>query len=478
MHKTPAPLPIFALMGLLTFAGASGMQKRPNILFLVVDDLRTELGCYGVEEVHSPSIDRLADEGTTFERAYCNYPVCGASRCSVLTGLRPSKDRFTHASARVEQDAPDAITLPEHFKNHGYHTISNGKVFHDHGNVLDGMDGWSELPWEPHPGFWVWREGDNSQYDYRGYRYRKEYFKHPGPLYESPDIPDDGYPTGVVTNKTLHDLQRLKEMGQPFFLAVGYRKPHLPFNAPKKYWNLYDRDQIRVPENKDRAPSIPDQAYRDNGELYSYRGLKRSDPIDDATIRKLKHGYYACVSYTDAQVGRILDELDRLELSDNTIVILWGDHGWQLGEHTLWSKVCNFHDSLNAPLIVKVPEVTSGSHTDALVEFVDMYPTLCELAGLPLPGHLHGKSFDPVLNDPGSRVKEAAFSRNSNGETIITDRYVYTEWWDSDDQIIERMMFDLEADPLEQHNLAKNPEMDPTIQDLSQRLRTQVLASR
>jgi arylsulfatase A-like enzyme len=374
----------------------------------------------------------------------------------------------------VDAEAPGVVTLPEHLKRHGYYTISNGKVYHDHGDDLDAVDGWSELPWEPHPGFFVWRKPENAEHNFRGYKYTDEYFEKPGPLFEAADIPDDGYPTGVITEKTIQDLHRLKRMQRPFFLAVGYRKPHLPFNAPKEYWDLYDPDSIRLPENGERRVNTPEVAYHSNPELYAYGSLERGEEIDEKWKRKLLHGYYASVSYTDAQIGKLLRELKKLGLEEDTIVVLWGDHGFQLGEHGLWGKICNFHESLNAPLIIKVPGKREGEISEALVEFVDLYPTLCELTGLSLPGHLQGLSFAGLMDRSDPNWKDAVFARNGTGETVITNRYIYTEWWNRYGGVYTRMLFDLKKDPLEMHNIAEDPEMQSAVQVLSRKIATAV----
>jgi iduronate 2-sulfatase len=427
----------------------------PNVLFIIVDDLRAELGCYGNELVRSPNIDRIAKTGIVFNRAYSQFPVCGPSRCSFLTGLRPTRTRFTSNKSMVDEEVPQYSTLPELFKQNGYYTISNGKVFHDHGNVIDGMDGWSEIPWEPHPAFWVWEDPDNRKYTYKGYKYRKDYQKNPGPSFEAPDVPDDAYPTGKVTNKTISDLRRLKGMDKPFFLAVGYRKPHLPHNAPKKYWDLYNKEQFKLANNFKKFNNIPKEAFHNSRELRVYNDIPDKGEINKETWLDLIHGYYACVSYTDAQVGKLLDELERLKLKEKTIVILIGDHGYQLTDHGMWSKGTNFHEVLRAPLIVSKPGMDRGYQSDSMVEFVDIYPSLAELCGLNIPDFIQGTSFSPIVNNSLHNInsKTAVFSRIGDGETIITEQYIYTEWVNEEGYSYEKMLFNLEDDPLETNNL-------------------------
>lgn len=448
----------------------SGNQelKKPNILFVIVDDLRPELGCYGNEIVESPSIDKLAAEGVVFNRAYCQFPVCGPSRCSLLTGLRPNRTRFTSNRSMVDKEVPEYPTLPEYLKRNGYHTISNGKVFHDHGNVIDGLDGWSEIPWEPHPGFWVWRKEKNKKYSYKGYQYRDEYRQNPGPSYESVDGPDDIYPTGEVTDKTIYDLRRLKKMDKPFFLAVGYRKPHLPHNSPKKYWDFYDPEIFSLASNFRSNQNIPAKAFHNSSELRVYRDIPNKGEIKESTWLKLIHAYYANVSYTDAQIGRLVDELEALNLKDETIIIVLGDHGYQLTNHGMWSKRTNFHDAMHAPLIISAHK--KSIKTNSIVEFIDLFPTIADLCGLDIPEHLDGNSLKNLVengSEDEKQLSEYAFSRVGDGETIISSKYIYTEWINDQGKVYERMLFDLINDPLETKNLAESSDHNSVVEKLS-----------
>ena len=447
-----------------------GNGRPPNILFIVVDDLRPELGCYGTDQVISPNIDKIASQGLLFEKAYCNYAVCGPSRSSFLTGLYPTRERFAGNGSKVDEDTPEIITLPQHFKNNGYHTISNGKVFHDHGNVMDGMDSWSEQPWEPHPGYFVWLEEDNRQYSYRGYKYIEEYRSNKGPSWEAANVPDNAYPTGKVTDKTIADIGRLKRMREPFFLAVGYRKPHLPLNAPKKYWDMYDPSQFSLADNFGDRSNLPEAPFHRFSELRAYRDIPNKGPLNEEMWLRLLHGYYACVSYTDAQIGLILDELKEQGLAENTIVVVFGDHGYQLTEHGMWSKHNTMDVSINAPLIISIPGKTSGQKTKGLVEFIDIYPTLAELAGISIPEHTQGKSFVPLIDNPKQEWKDAVFSRCNNAETIVTNRYAYTEWQTNEGQVYENMLFDHINDPNENNNLTQSAEHTQVIELLSKQL--------
>jgi len=432
--------------------------ERPNVLFIAVDDLRPELNCYGKPHIHSPNIDRLAGEATVFERAYCMVPTCGASRAALMTSIRPARDRFRSYLASAEKEVPNITTLNTHFKNAGYTTISNGKVFH-HAN--DNAKGWSEKPWRPQGPTYKLAESIAAA---------KTTPKKRGPAYEAAEVPDDFYRDGKLANKSVEDLRRLKEQDEPFFLAVGFYKPHLPFVAPQKYWDLYDPKSISLPETYHRPKNAPDAAIHSSGELRAYAGIPKKGPVRDETAMSMIRGYYACVSYTDANIGKLLDELDRLELADNTIVVLWGDHGWNLGEHTLWCKHSCFETSMHAPLIVKVPGKYAGQKTAALTEFVDIYPSLCELCGLDVPQHCQGESFVPLLKDPTAPGKPFAIGRFGAGDTIRTDKYRYTEYSSKNDEVHAKMLYNHETDPQEDTSIVRRPGLQEKVEQLSQQL--------
>ena len=434
--------------------------QPPNILFIAVDDLRPEVDVYGADHIHSPSMDRLAAEGLTFSRTYCNIPVCGASRASILSGVRPGVHRFLGYSTYQQEDYPDVLSLPMHFKNNGYTTISNGKIYH-HRN--DDKEAWHEI-WRPKsifsPRDFVIEE--NAELD------KKQGFR--GPPYESAEVHDTLYRDGRIAKKSVADLKRLKEKGEPFFLAVGFMKPHLPFNAPKKYWDLYNREDMSLPANYLQPESTPRRAFHNFGELRHYSGVPEKGPVSEEMAKQLIHGYYACVSYTDAQIGKLLDALDELELAENTVVILWGDHGWNLGDHKLWCKHCNFESSLHVPMIVKAPGKTSGEKSQAITEYVDVYPSLCELAGVSIPEHVDGESFVPIM-EGGQMEKDYAISKYFNGVTLIKGDMFYTEFIDEKGNRQTHMLFDHSSDPLELNNLAEKPEYAETVDELSSFLR-------
>ena len=442
-------------------------ERKPNVLFIPADDLRPQLACYGQEHMITPNIDRLADRGTLFARPYCQAPVCGATRASLLTGVRPTRERFVDFKTWVDRDLPGALTLPEHFRRHGYVTLSVGKVFHHRSDTSERS--WSEPPWHPLK--------DSPEASWRDYQLEANRTldgasDHRGPPFECADVPDDAYFDGRIADRAIDDLRRLAAADEPFLLAAGFIKPHLPFNAPRKYWDYYKSGDIRLADNPFAPDAAPERAIHNFGELRAYFDVPAEGPVSDDMAHRLVHGYYAATSYADAQVGRLLDELDRLGLGDNTIVVLWGDHGWQLGEHGLWCKHCNFNTSLWAPLIVSAPQVDGGRRCNELVEFVDVYPTLCDLAGLPLPDHLQGASFAPLLDDPARSWKQAVFSRYGAGESIRTDRYLYTEWTDDGGAITARMLYDHQRDPAENRNISERPDAADLVADLSRTLRS------
>ncbi len=447
-----------AAMSGCAFAGQAsvGGRKRPNVLFIAVDDLRPQLGCYGHKQMISPNIDRLAGDGVTFLRSYCQVPVCGASRASLLTGVRPARERFVGYATWAERDLPGVPVLPKHFKTNGYHTVSNGKIFH---HSADCRGGWSEPPWRP--------RGDWRNYLLAESKEAARKNSGGGPAFEAAEVRDSAYHDGMIADKGILDLRRLNRMDKPFFLAMGFLKPHLPFNAPKRYWDMYEREEIDLADNPFRPKGAPDAALHNWGELRSYAGIPKKGPLSEETARTLVHGYYACVSYTDAQIGRVLTEVDRLGVRNNTIVVLWGDHGWNLGEHGLWCKHCNFETSLHSPLIVRGPGIKRGVKTDALTEYLDIYPSLCELCVLSSPGHLEGRSFVPLLKNPNIGWKKAVFSRYFNGDSIKTDRYRYTEWRRKDGEVYARMLYDHKVDLVENVNIAERPENKLLVKKLS-----------
>lgn len=387
------------LVGSLTSHPLAAEQPsaRPNVLFIAIDDLRPELGCYGNTVVKSPNMDRLAQSSMVFSHAYCQQAVCLPSRVSLLTGARPDTTKAWDLTTDFRKALPDIVTLPQLFKNNGYDTRAMGKVFH---LGVDDPTSWSiptaqpkasNLP-KPEPGL------PESMINKKTRR---------GPPIGSPDVPDNTMYDGELADMAVAALADLNTQKDPFFLAVGFVRPHLPFISPKKYWDLYDPAKIPLAANPFKQKDAPDYAVLGIGEFGSYGGIPNGPHLPDDYARQMKHGYYAAVSFVDAQVGKVLAELDRLGLRENTIIVLWGDHGWKLGEHDAWSKHGNVENDTHSPLMISYPGMSNaGKRTDALVEFVDVYPTLAELAALPLPKHLRDPAPNPCLiihNSLGNR---------------------------------------------------------------------------
>lgn len=457
-----------------------------NVLFIAVDDLRPTFGAYG-GPIKTPNIDRLAGRGTTFLRAYCQQAVCSPSRTSLLTGQRPDTTKVWDLVTHFRDTIPNTVTLPQYFKNAGYHVEGMGKIYH--GGYDDTMS-WDVPHWNP----------KGAQYTAAGNAIRKQRReaalaegvpqpqaqKRQGPAYESGNVRDEFYNDGLIAKHAIEALQQRKTAGKPFFLAVGFQKPHLPFVSPKKYWDMYKPSDIVLPPNFNKRPEneIP-IASNGVGELGAYANMpKQKDKVDETTAKTLMHGYYAAASYMDAQVGRVLDELERTGLAKNTVVVLWGDHGWSLGSHGNWCKHTNFEIATHAPLILHVPgQKQVGGKVKNLAEFVDVYPTLSEAAGLPIPSGLAGKSLVASTNDVSAPTKPFAISqyprgggagagsgalaagRRIMGYTMRTDKYRYTEWEKNGAEL-----YDHEKDPNEMVNIAAKSENHKIVANLSKQL--------
>ncbi|MGD9647089.1 MAG: sulfatase [Pirellulales bacterium] len=450
-------------------AAALSAAERPNVLLICVDDLKPVLGCYGDKLVKSPNIDRLARRSVLFEGAYCNQAVCSPSRNSLLVGLRPQTLGIYDLGTNFRDSRPNAVTLPQHFKQHGYRTAGLGKIFHvGHGNHEDPAS-WSVPHWKADVVAYALPESRAPQ----GLTREEALFANRSPRklpkgapYERADVPDNAYPDGALADEAVKRLQAAGQSpDEPFFLAVGFVKPHLPFVAPEKYWKLYDRDAFELAAVRNPPQGAPSYAPQFGGELRQYKGIPEAGPLDDELQRTLIHGYYAAVSYMDAQVGRVLDELEQSGLADNTIVVLWGDHGWHLGDHGIWCKHTNYEQATRIPLLVAAPGKVAGQQSKSMVETVDIYPTLCELAALPTPAGLDGTSFAPTLDDasvPARTYATHVYPRNGPneqrllGRSVRTPRYRLVEWkaFGADSQTAELELYDYENDPLETENLA------------------------
>ncbi len=489
---------LISVLFLTSVATALAAENRPNVLFIAVDDLRPEMGCYGNTVVKTPNIDRLAARGIVFTHAYCQQAVCSPSRSSLLTGRRPDATKVWDLQTHFRVALPDAVTLPQYFKANGYYAAALSKIYH-HG-FEDGRS-WSEPHWYP-SGQTIdtdpvdWTKRITARYG-PGVR---EYSETPQPAdndkpagkkgkgpkgaaFEISPKSDDELPDGFTTVQAIKRLHELKGKQEPFFLAVGLLKPHLPFVAPKKYWDLYDPDKIYVPTIDHLPLGAPAYAGHDNGELHSYANVPAGNPIPADFARKLRHGYYACVSYTDAQIGRLIDALDKEGLTENTIIVLWGDHGWQLGDHGLWHKHTNFELATHAPLLMSIPhQKSAGQKCNATVEFVDIYPTLADLCGLAIPAGLDGQSLKPFIEDPATAAKKVSVSQyprgggKSDGPSLMgysirDERWRLTLWRNCTTGVIDSTeLYDEQNDPTETMNVAAKPENKQVIEALSKHL--------
>jgi len=440
---------------------ADNTISKPNVLFIAIDDLRPELGCYGAKQIITPSIDKLAADGTVFMNSYCNVAVCGASRASLLTGMRPIPGkRFKGWNSRADLEAPGIVTLPEYFKQHGYYTISNGKVMHVQD---DSPQAWDEPAWRSNANRGAGHHWYNIYHDWlnpasESLADKSNPKKAKGPFWEAADVPDNAYHDGQISDKAINDLKRLAKQEKPFFLACGFWRPHLPFNAPKKYWDLYDRKEIAIADNRFRPKNAP-KALRSSGELKNAYTVHQGFPENEDFHRLARHGYFASVSYIDAQVGKIIQSLVELGLYENTIVVVWGDHGFHLGEHNFWGKHNTMDRSVRAPLIIRHPG-NKKQHLEHIVEFVDIYPSLCDLASLPVPKHCEGKIMKPIMNDPSEIHKEAVFPSMGSAYAVKTKNFLYTEWGMNS----QRMFFDHSRDPQENVNVAELAEYQEEVE--------------
>jgi arylsulfatase A-like enzyme len=467
-------LAVSFLTGELAADDAAEKATRPNVLIVIADDLRNELGCYGSDVVVSPHLDRLADESLVFDRAYCQKALCWPSRNSFFSGLMPHSLGTTDAHTTFRESHPGIASLPQWFRRHGWVTRGFGKILHD-GQTDEAS--WSQPHFFPEP---------------RHYASSDHLGKHPiinraveanrvNPLYERAEVEDEAYEDGLTARAARQAIAELATAGRSFFLMVGFHKPHTPFNAPARYWDLYDRPSLPlapVPDPPSGAPlrhAVTHWQY-----VRSFQGIPRSGPMPEELARTVRHGYYACISYIDALTGGLVDQLDASGVRDNTIVMFWSDHGYQLGDHSMWSKHTNFEWATHVPLIISVPgAIAAGCRTEALVELVDIYPTLAELCALPLPQHLEGTSFSHLFHQPGGSARAAAFSEftrgGARGMSIRTNDHRYTEWRSTkSDQVIARELYDYRVDGLEKENIARRPESRSLVERLQHKLRTRM----
>jgi len=460
-----------ALIGFAAFPLFANSVKekpeKPNILFIAVDDLKPWVGAYGDHHAKTPGMDRLAKDGIVFQNTYCQQAICAATRASLLTGMRPDKTRVWDLVTDFRQVNPNAVTLPQYFKSKGYETAGMGKIYHI-GSTGPGHDApsWS-IPYR------------NPKCKTYALSYEPN-AKGRGKAVECADVPDDTYDDGKMTGMAINLLDSLSQTKKPFFLSVGFFKPHLPFVAPKKYWDLYKRDEFEVSAYQKKALNSPDIAYHNSGELRNYSDIPLFDSYSEKELdhlpidkqKELIHGYYAAMSYTDAQILQLLNELDRLDIRKNTIIVLWGDHGWHLGDHGLWNKHTNFEQATHTLMMMSIPGKKAGIRPVTMSEFVDIFPTLCELSNLPIPKYLDGVSLVPAINNPATELREYALSqypreKGKMGYSIRTKRFRYTEWLSENFRtntaydpklIVARELYDYEKDPLETENVLNKPE--------------------
>jgi len=446
-------------------------SQKPNILLICVDDLRPELGCYGVDFIKTPNIDHLARESRIFSHHYIQAPTCGPSRYSLLTSLRPKNNAELNNTfmennfhKRLEGETPE--TFAHHFKRNGYYTVGIGKISHTPDGIIrrdkktqELSYSWDEMLCEKEK----WGDGFDAFFAYANGQSRASMNMQVPPL-ECADVEDEGYPDGLNANLAVKKLHELSQKEEPFLLSVGFFKPHLPFNSPKKYWDLYKREDISLSPNPNIPQNTSKNLLHNSGEFFNnYKKGKEKGGADkrisDEYAREIRHAYFAAVSYVDAQIGKVLNALKESKLEKNTIVVLWGDHGWHLGDHTIWGKHSPFERSANSPLIIKIPGMKSpGENSASIVETIDIYPTLCELTGIKPPQNLEGKSLKPILNDPKKPGKPAAYTYQRNRISMRTDRYRLIAHQTKDKWIFA--LFDHHNDPHETKNIAnENPEI-------------------
>jgi iduronate 2-sulfatase len=423
-------------------------KRRPNVLFIAADDMNTALGCYGHPIVKTPNVDRLSRRGVRFDRAYCQFPLCGPTRASLLTGLRPDSTKVIENNVDFRQFLPDVVTLPQLFKNNGWFAAREGKMYHMN------VPGEVGSPKYQDPASWnhsVSPEGLENKTPGEGRKLNP-----PGVTFGMNWISAataEGQADDNAANHALTLLEQHKDA--PFFLGVGFIRPHLPFVAPSKFYDLYPLASIPVPQNPpDDLDDIPAASKAVRPQLWNNMRM------DEPRIKEALRGYWASTSFMDDQLGRVIGGLERMGLADNTIIVFWGDHGWHLGEHTRWQKMSLMEESARVPLIIAAPgSKGNGTASRSLVEFVDVYPTLAELCGIAAPANLEGQSLVPLLNTPSRKWKKAAFSQlvyeNITGRAVRTDRYRYIRW---EGPGAGEELYDHDKDPHEFTNLALKPE--------------------
>lgn len=500
------------LIVFLVICSCSSPKKelvKPNILFVSIDDLRPTLGAYGDTIAITPNIDQIASEGMTFRQTFTQVAVCAPSRASLMTGLRPDSTRVWHLGDKFRNINPQAVTMPQYFSKFGYHTVNLGKIFH---NYMPDSISWDEPDLRPAQykrQDWLKRDGEtfyvskevsasqlikrDSLLKLRPIRYADGW--NTGPAWEAAAVHDTMYYDGAQNELAKKTLTRLAKNDKPFYMGLGYFRPHLPFAVPKKYWDLYDPAKIPLASNPNVPTNAPGHTMNSMYELRHYDGFNKighpqsSYKMEQDTARILKHGYYASVSYVDALLGNLVAHMKKIGIYENTIIILWGDHGWKLGEHNSWGKMTNYNIDLKVPMIIRYPgQKNRGAQTFEITELIDMFPSLCELAGIKIPDYLQGTSFVPLIENPELQWKSAAFSQfhrrpkvsaDGNrymGYSINTIEYHYIEWysWDpktgTKGELKNTELFDRANDPYETVNISEEPKLSKVVEDLSEQL--------
>ena len=475
-------------------------KKKPNILLLVVDDLKPVLGCYDDPDVKTPGIDKLAGSGVLFENSYCQQAVCAPSRISFFTGKRPDRTKVYDLKTKMRDKNPDIVTMPQFFKEKGYETVGFGKLLH--GAKKEDPPSWT-IPYQKDDkliyakGYTFPADGRYQNPDIQeavketkklklNWKETKSFLRKQNllPSVEKMDIPDDAYVDGAIATNGIKLIEELSASDKPFFVALGFHKPHLPFAVPKKYWDMYDRDKIEINPFQQEAEDSPKYAYSTWGELRNYSDIPGKGDLNEEKQKEIIHGYWASVSYVDAQIEKVLVALEEMGIDDNTIVVLWGDHGWHLGDHGLWCKHTDFEQATKVPFIISAPGYAKGKRAATMTELVDIFPTVIEYAGFEIPTYLEGESLIPVLENTDTQIKDYAISQYFRGKDIMgyslrVKKYRLTLWLKGDfmntdvfrnPQIEAVELYDYENDPQEKVSLANNPAYAKTVEELKVKL--------
>ena len=482
--------------------------QRPNILFLSIDDLRPDLGTYGNIEMKTPHIDDLASQSMVMLNTHSQAAVCATSRASTMLGYRPDSTRVWHLGDKFRDINPDAVTMPQYFNKSGYYTVNIGKIFH---NYMPDSISWDEPDLKPFP----YNTAEYAKRDAETYYYTEDALSiqkrdrdklkakrkgeiygdgwNRGPALEAADVPDSLYYDAMQTKLALETIDRIKDKNQPFFMGLGFYRPHLPFVVPKKYWDLYPAGSVSPAANPKLPKNAPVMSANSNYELRNYYnpykiGRPEDEPLPEKYADSLKRGYYASVSFIDACVGELIEGLKARGLYDNTIIVIWGDHGWKLGDHNGWGKMTNFYIDTHVPLIIKPANQTEGQRIEALTELVDLFPTLCDLAEVDKAEYFQGTSLTPLFSDPDLAWKDAVFSqfrrrarvsKDGNeymGYSMQTKQFHYIEWYQWDNETKEKgdfaasELYDHAIDPHETVNIAGYPEQSQRVEELSEQL--------